>query len=134
MDNNNQENLTYRSPLRITFTKLIKKKLAVASMVILLILYGSGIFASVLSPYPYTETDLKNTQQGPSQEHFFGTDRLGRDIFTRALWGGGNTGSVSNVIDYVTIASAGDAADFGDLSEGRHALAATSNGHGGLGL
>lgn len=87
MDNNNQDNLTYRSPLRITFTKLIKKKLAVASMVMLLILYGSGIFASVLSPYPYTETDLKNTQQGPSQEHFLGTDRLGRDIFTRALWG-----------------------------------------------
>ena len=71
MDNNNQDNLTYRSPLRITFSKLIKKKLAVASMVMLLILYGSGIFASVLSPYPYTETDLKNTQQGPSQEHFF---------------------------------------------------------------
>lgn len=36
---------------------------------------------------------------------------------TRAVFGGGNTGSVSNVMDYVTIASAGNATDFGDLSQ-----------------
>ncbi len=87
MDNNKYSKVNSNSPFKITLNKLFKKKLAVASMIILLILYGSGIFASFLSPYPYTETDLVNTQEGPSKEHFFGTDRLGRDIFTRVLWG-----------------------------------------------
>lgn len=36
--------------------------------------------------------------------------------FTRACFGGGQTGSYSDVIDYITVASTGDAADFGDLS------------------
>ena len=87
MDDNKYSDINSNSPFRITINKLFKKKLAVASIIILLILYGSGIFASFLAPYPYTETDLKNTQEGPSKEHFFGTDRLGRDIFTRVLWG-----------------------------------------------
>ena len=47
---------------------------------------------------------------------------------------GGNkaddTGSVT--IDYITIASTGDATDFGDLTEVRMLNAAASNGHGGL--
>ena len=87
MDDNKYSDINSNSPFRITINKLFKKKLAVASIIILLILYGSGIFASFLAAYPYTETDLKNTQEGPSKEHFFGTDRLGRDIFTRVLWG-----------------------------------------------
>ena len=39
------------------------------------------------------------------------------------LFGGGNTGSASNVIDYVTIASTGNATDFGDLTVAREAVA-----------
>ena len=50
----------------------------------------------------------------------------------RGLFGGGYTSSYSNVIDYVTIATTGNATDFGDLSEARNYLAACSNGHGGL--
>lgn len=80
-------NLTSQSPFRLTFSKLMKKKLAVISMIILLVLYMSGIFASFISPYPYTETDLINTQESPTKEHILGTDRLGRDIFTRVVWG-----------------------------------------------
>ena len=43
------------------------------------------------------------------------------------LFGGGTTGSVSNVIDRVVIASAGNATDFGDLTVGRSALSAASS-------
>jgi len=67
-------NLTSQSPFRLTFSKLMKKKLAVISMIILLVLYMSGIFASFISPYPYTETDLINTQESPTKEHILGTD------------------------------------------------------------
>ena len=38
----------------------------------------------------------------------------------RALFGGGHTGSVSNMIEYVTIATLGNAKDFGDLTQARH--------------
>jgi len=56
---------------------------------------------------------------------------------TRGVFGGGYTapapGSASsNIIDYVTIMSTGNAIDFGDLTVGRHQNAACSNGHGGL--
>ena len=44
----------------------------------------------------------------------------------------GGTGP-TNVIEYVTIATTGDAQDFGDLSAARNEIAAVSNGHGGLG-
>ena len=46
--------------------------------------------------------------------------------------GGGYTGSCSNVIDYVTIASASNATDFGDLTVARNYLTGISNCHGGL--
>lgn len=51
---------------------------------------------------------------------------------TRATFGGGYSGGYLNNINYVTIASTGNATDFGDLTVGRYALAACSNGHGGL--
>jgi len=55
---------------------------------------------------------------------------------TRAVFGGGRflspTTTDSNVMDYVTITTTGNALDFGDLTLGRHRLAACSNGHGGL--
>jgi hypothetical protein len=48
------------------------------------------------------------------------------------LFGGGDTGSATNTISYVTIDTAGNAADFGDLTVARSGLAACSNAHGGL--
>ena len=58
----------------------------------------------------------------------------------RAVVGGGGMaapaagGDYQVNLDYIAIAHTGNASDFGDLSAGRHALSATSNGHGGLGL
>ena len=47
----------------------------------------------------------------------------------RAVFGGGRTsgGSVRNIIDYITIASTGNATDFGDLTDSRYAASAVSN-------
>ncbi|RLA59110.1 MAG: hypothetical protein DRQ78_11025, partial [Epsilonproteobacteria bacterium] len=47
----------------------------------------------------------------------------------RGVFGGGWSSSDSslNVIDYITISTPGNAQDFGDLTEGKHGLAATSN-------
>jgi len=53
-------------------------------------------------------------------------------VIPRGLFGGGITGAASNVVDYCTIASAGNLVDFGDLTVARRGLAACSNNHGGV--
>ena len=54
------------------------------------------------------------------------------DAATRGLFGSGYASGYSNIIDYITLASAGNATDFGDLTVGRRGISACSNGHGGL--
>ena len=49
----------------------------------------------------------------------------------RGLFGGGDPST--DIIDYITIATLGNAVDFGDLTQDRRHLEACSNGHGGLG-
>ena len=71
--------------------RLIRKKIAVASMVVLLLVYGGGIFAAWVSPYDYTVQDYTVIRKPPSLDHWAGTDRTGRDLFTRVLWGVQNT-------------------------------------------
>ena len=51
---------------------------------------------------------------------------------TKCIFGGGGTPSQTAVIDVITIASTGDAADFGDLTTARSRVNATGNGIGGL--
>ena len=60
----------------------------------------------------------------------------GASSSTRGLFGGGETsspGTPTNVIDYITIATTGNAADFGDLSQARSGGSSLSDSHGGLG-
>ena len=82
-----KSNVTSLSPFKLGIQRLLSKKLATSVIIILTTVYLLGLFAPLISPYPYTETNLLNTQQGPSLDHLLGTDRLGRDIFTRILWG-----------------------------------------------
>jgi peptide/nickel transport system permease protein len=53
--------------------------------VVLLILFSAFAF---LSPYEATQQEPTNSFQKPDAHHWFGTDELGRDIFTRILYGG----------------------------------------------
>ena len=46
-----------------------------------------AIFAPLIAPYPYAKQDLAHTRAAPSAQHIFGTDELGRDIFSRIVWG-----------------------------------------------
>ena len=46
-----------------------------------------AIFAPLIAPYEYDKQDLYNTRQAPSLEHLFGTDELGRDVFSRVVYG-----------------------------------------------
>jgi peptide/nickel transport system permease protein len=55
----------------------------------LIIIFGAGAFAGYVAPYSYSEIDLQNILHGPTTvgHHFFGTDEIGRDYFSRVVWG-----------------------------------------------
>ena len=72
---------------RHAWTELRKRKLAVFVICVLIFLYTLGILAPVVATHDYSETNLAKTQAGPDAENWLGTDRLGRDIFTRVVWG-----------------------------------------------
>lgn len=66
---------------------LNKNHIAKISLIILIIIIIGSILAP-LSPYDPDKINLINKYQKPNFSHWFGTDNLGRDYFTRALYGG----------------------------------------------
>lgn len=60
---------------------------AMVGLSIVLGLVLVAIFAPYLAPYPIEETNIQDRSQGPSVDHPFGTDDLGRDIFSRVVMG-----------------------------------------------
>ncbi len=72
---------------RITLRRLAKDRMARIGFCIMLVLVLASVFSSVIAPYDYTKMDLPNRFQGPSLQHLFGTDEMGRDIFSRMLIG-----------------------------------------------
>ncbi|MEK4685307.1 oligopeptide ABC transporter permease [Bacillus sp. FSL M8-0256] len=88
--------------LRLFCEKFFKNKLAVAGSVILLIIIFSAIFAPVIAPYAPEHQDLLKRLQPPSAEHFMGTDKFGRDIFSRVLYGA----RVSLLVGFVSVVGA----------------------------
>lgn len=68
--------------------KIFSNKLSVVGFIIFFIILFMCVFAPLFTPYSDTKADLLNILKGPSAKHIFGTDKLGRDIFTRILYGG----------------------------------------------
>lgn len=71
-----------------TLRKLLNNKLAIAGIVIFLIILLSSIFAPLLTKYNPLDVDMNNVLKSPSSQHLFGTDKVGRDVFARVLYGG----------------------------------------------
>lgn len=76
-----------RSYWVISVKRLLRKKLGVLCLSIILIMYGAGVLSPLVTPYDYNDQNLAEAKQGPSFSHPFGTDRLGRDILTRIIYG-----------------------------------------------
>ena len=68
-----------------TFIK--KNKLFSALIVMAIIIALVAIFAPALAPYSPYDAELSNAFQAPSSEHLFGTDKLGRDVLSRVIYG-----------------------------------------------
>ena len=77
-----------RSRVAETWRRLKKNKVAMVSLAVLIAIILVSVLAPIIAPYDYAETDKQNTLAGPSKNHWLGTDRLGRDILSRLIWGG----------------------------------------------
>ena len=76
-----------RSYWAISLRRLLRKRIGVGCLIVILVMYGAGILAPVVTPYGYNDQNLSVAKQGPTPGHPFGTDRLGRDILTRIIYG-----------------------------------------------
>ena len=64
-----------------------RKPLGAIGALLLLLLIFTAIFAEQLTTYGPNDTDVVNKLRGPSVSHYFGTDNLGRDVFSRVVFG-----------------------------------------------
>ena len=64
-----------------------RNRLALAGAILAALLTAAAILAEVLSPYDPMAVDVMAAIQGPSFTHLFGTDRFGRDLLTRVIYG-----------------------------------------------
>ncbi|MCT4606050.1 MAG: ABC transporter permease [Marinisporobacter sp.] len=67
--------------------RLRKNKLAMLGLFMIVIIFALAIAGPWFSSYTYSEQNLLRGNEGPSVEHWFGTDAHGRDLFVRVLYG-----------------------------------------------
>lgn len=66
----------------------MKNKLAMISLIFLLIVMVISIIAPFITTQDITKVNISQMSLSPSSDHFLGTDKSGRDVFTRLLYGG----------------------------------------------
>jgi peptide/nickel transport system permease protein len=78
---------TRKSTLPLVVRALIGRPLTLLGTMLVALFVLLAIFGPVIAPYDYDEIIRGAARQPPSAEHVFGTDRLGRDVFSRVVWG-----------------------------------------------
>ena len=78
------ESKTFFQSVKAEFTK---NKRAVFGLIVLVIVVLMAILGPVFSPFSYEEQNIALRNAAPTAQHIFGTDKMGRDIFVRILYG-----------------------------------------------
>lgn len=71
-----------------TLRKFLNNKLAIVGAGIFIVILLASILAPLLTSYDPLKAEMGSVLQAPSLEHIFGTDKVGRDVFARVLYGG----------------------------------------------
>ena len=74
-----------------------KNKAAVISLVVIAIMIFFVLFGPMMTKFDYYSNDYSCSNQGPNAVHWFGTDNLGRDLWTR-VWAGGRVSLIIAIL------------------------------------
>lgn len=85
------------------FRRLRKNKLALISLWFIVFLFLLAIFGPYIVPYDYAKQNYDQVTQGPSWQHWMGTDQLGRDIMARLIFGARVSLTVGIVVQMVIL-------------------------------
>lgn len=86
-------------PMNPILKRILRNRLALSGLLIVMVLFAAALLAPVISPHDYKKIDVQNILMRPCADHFFGTDDLGRDVFSRMLWGA----RISLVVGFVSV-------------------------------
>lgn len=89
-----RESITY---WKDAWRRLKRNKVAMLSMVLLIVIVAMCVFQPFLARYNFREQALELSHQPPHRQHWFGLDELGRDIFSR-IWIGGRVSILIGII------------------------------------
>ncbi|MCS6828822.1 MAG: ABC transporter permease [Caldilinea sp.] len=67
--------------------RFVRNKLALCGLAMVSVLLLTAIFADFIAPYPYDAANPAKALQFPSREHWMGTDEVGRDVYSRIIYG-----------------------------------------------
>jgi glutathione transport system permease protein len=81
------EKTDIKTPVSEMIRKFKKQKNSVIALYFILFLVFLAFFGSMIAPYKINEYDYSAILQGPSSQHWFGTDEFGRDLFSRIICG-----------------------------------------------
>src|SRR4030066_1482690 len=80
------------------------KLTTIVSLIIIVLITITAIFAPWLAPYPYDQQDMTVILQSPNTAHLLGTDNLGRDLLSRLIFGARSSLSIGLLTSIVALA------------------------------
>lgn len=83
-----EQGLNGKKSMNRSLRKLLKNKLAIAGIGVFSLILLASVLAPLLTKYDPLQVNMSAVLQAPSKEHILGTDKIGRDIFARLLYGG----------------------------------------------
>ena len=76
-----------KSQFKLFFRRFCRNKLAVFGLIFIVFIILVALFAPFIAPYGYDDQNVSIRLTKPNSEHWFGTDDLGRDVFSRMIYG-----------------------------------------------
>lgn len=105
MENENKKSAgaEYTSFYHDAYVRLKKDKVAVACLIFITFMAIVAVFAPFIAPYDQSYQDTANILQGPSAQHWLGTDEFGRDLLSRIIYGARISLSVGLVAEAIAM-------------------------------
>jgi ABC-type dipeptide/oligopeptide/nickel transport system permease subunit len=96
--------LKSRSQWAYARRRFFRHRLAMVSLFVLVVILLAGAFANLITPYSFAAQDFAHSGQAPTLKahHFFGTDVLGRDYFSRVVYGIRTSEKVALIVTLVS--------------------------------